>query len=82
MAILSAPTIIISIDNSVDISIFYGINEEEEQEDFKLLPEISSNVAVDAVVCIPNNKDDIYTLKKYHQPHLNLVLPPPELVTS
>jgi len=32
MAVISAPSIIMSIDDSIDITFFYGENEEEEKE--------------------------------------------------
>ena len=37
MALISAPTIILSFDDSVDVSNFYSINEEEENENLKLV---------------------------------------------
>ncbi|NNL82729.1 MAG: hypothetical protein HKP28_05030, partial [Winogradskyella sp.] len=37
MAFIAAPTIIASIDDSVDISLFFSVNEEEESGNFKLI---------------------------------------------
>lgn len=75
---ICAPTIIISCDDSADISAFFGMNEEEEQEGVKLLfdksPEELEDVSIDI-----NKKEYIgYTAKEYYIPHLNLISPPPE----
>ena len=79
MLIISAPTIIASVDDSIDISALIDLNEEEEQEDIKLL--LDFNLEIDAVTvaetldlgCIT------YTSKTYSKPHLHLILPPPEM---
>lgn len=73
---ICAPIIIISCDDSADISAFFGMNEEEE--DTKVLfdksPEELEYVSIDIY-----KKEYIgYTAKKYYIPHLNLISPPPE----
>jgi len=75
---ICAPTIIISCDDTADISAFFGMNEEEEQEDIKLLFDPSyeelESLSVDS-----NTKEYIvYTSNEYYKPHLNLISPPPE----
>lgn len=78
MLIISAPTIIISIDSSHDTSILFDFNEEEEKEGVKLLLEYTSQ-ELDYCFFDKNNSDCAnYTFKKYTRPHLNLVFPPPD----
>ncbi|GAB5564817.1 MAG: hypothetical protein Wins2KO_18800 [Winogradskyella sp.] len=81
MAIVSAPTIILSIDDSVDTTILYGCNEEEELEDFELLFEMTSIITLDTFTTKFDGTRDAYSQKNYLQPHLNLVLPPPEFLS-
>lgn len=79
MAIISAPTIITSFDDSVDLSCFFNMNEEEEEsESLKLLFESHLDPSEDYFVL--KTRDSIlgYTFKTYPKPHLNLVFPPPE----
>lgn len=78
MLINSAPTIIISLDNSIDTSILMGLGEEEEKEDMKLLIELTSEEPEDTSVEHFNLVDVDYTSKTYIKPHLNLIFPPPE----
>ena len=73
---ICAPTIIISCDDSADISTFFGMNEEEE--DTKVLFDKSPEELEDLSIDI-NKKEYIgYTAKEYYIPHLNLISPPPE----
>ena len=78
MAIISAPSVIMSIDDSIDTTYIFGENEEEEKECFKLLFEITPQVSGNYFVDIINTNNDCYTFKKYSKPHLNLISPPPE----
>jgi hypothetical protein len=78
MAIISAPSIIMSFDDSIDITCFYGENEEEEKESFKLLFEINSANLEDCLVYDSAEFDNKLVFKLYSKPHLNLILPPPE----
>ena len=80
MAIISAPSIIMSVDDSIDITFFYGENEEEEKENFKLLFEMSSLSLEDCVIITSDANATIYTFKSYPKPQLNLILPPPEFI--
>jgi hypothetical protein len=80
VALLSAPTIILSFDSSVDVSSFYNINEEEENENLKLL---FKDVLDDSEFFILTYTDLSlvrYPFKSYSNPHLNLIIPPPELI--
>ena len=78
MLINSAPTIIMSMDDSIDSSILLDRGEEEEKEDIKLLFEITSEEWDDTSLDRFNIDIVGYTSKKYLKPHLNLIFPPPE----
>ncbi len=79
MAIISAPTIVTSIDDSVDVSCFFGIGEEEESENLKLLFENNIEFSDDHHFVIKTRDNLIgYKFKTYPKPHLNLISPPPE----
>lgn len=79
-ALITAPTIVSAIDDSVDISIFYSI-AEEENENLKLpFPDNSFNDFV-KVFKIESNKYLGYCFKNYPKPHLNLISPPPEFIS-
>ncbi len=77
MSTTSAPTIIISLDNTIDISILFGLGEEEEKEDMKLLFELASEELEDTSLYHLSIDIVAYTSKKYLKPHLNLIFPPP-----
>ena len=80
LGIIVTPTIIITVDDTVDISSFYGMGEEEESEEFKLVLHLEDfkNEANEIIFnIIPFNK---HRVKTYSKPHLNLVSPPPEFI--
>ena len=79
MAITSAPTIIASVDNTIDISSFYGLNEEEENEEFKLLINIDELNEGHPIKEFSDALNIGYRFKSYSKPHPNPILPPPEL---
>lgn len=78
MFIISAPTIIVSMDKSFDTTIFFDVNEEEEKDGVKLLFEIASQEIESFDQEILNSERDEYTFKKYSKPHINLIFPPPD----
>jgi len=80
MAIIAVPSVLKAMDNSIDISCFYGENEEEEKEGLKLLFEIKSQNSEDFFTNISSLDDVVYTFKAYQKPHLNIVFPPPEMI--
>ena len=79
MALISAPTIILSFDDSVDVSSFYNVNEEEEENSKLLFQEISVP-SEDTLTANTRAQLIGYTFKKYPKPHLNLISPPPEFI--
>lgn len=76
LALISAPSIIIAIDDSVDISIFYSIAEEETSKIKIQSPQDFNHT--NNILALDNLDDIAYFFKKYPKPHLNLISPPPE----
>ncbi|WP_299108822.1 hypothetical protein [uncultured Winogradskyella sp.] len=80
MGLISAPTIILSIDDSVDVTCFYSITEEEENHAEKLIFE-KINLDTASLFEDHTNTNHIgYTFKNYPIPHLNLISPPPDFI--
>jgi len=84
VAFLAAPTIIKLIDNSVDVSIFYSSSSQEEEKgveknnDIEIL--LTSFISSDLNSFSTENENSLeYCFKTYPKPHLNLIIPPPEL---
>lgn len=79
---LTAPTVIVMIDDSIDISSFYASSEEEEKGSEKnkekelLFFELDTTDLDFASSEVENNLG--YYFKNYPKPHLNLISPPPE----
>ncbi len=77
LALITAPSIIVAMDDSVDVSVFYSLSEEEETKNLNLV--IVSQSIEDAYLDNLNNTKHLgYHYKIYPKPHLNLVSPPPE----
>ena len=77
LAFVTAPTIIIAVDNTVDVSIFYGVTEEES-ENLKLPFPDNSFKGLESLVILDSKENSGYFFKNYPKPHLNLISPPPE----
>lgn len=82
MVLITAPSIIVAIDDSIDVSIFYGCTEEEEKENeniktFELLFSEEGNNRF-PFSNFSQLKSLVYLFNDYSKPHLNLVSPPPE----
>lgn len=85
LAFLIAPTVIILIDNKVDVSIFYTCNEEEEKkgQEKEKDKELLCYEFLKSIHYIDVNETELdlaYFSKKYKKPHLYLISPPPELI--
>ncbi len=80
ITITCAPTIIASLDNSIDTSVLFGLNEEEEIEDAKLLFEVMYFNNLDFDIDFSYTDEDFYTYKKYAKPYLNIIFPPPDKI--
>jgi hypothetical protein len=78
LALVATPSIIIALDDTADISMFYSIAEEEETSKIKIQsPQELNNT--EQVLPFGNFISIEYFFKKYPKPHLNLISPPPEL---
>lgn len=83
VALLVAPTVIILVDDSIDVSAFYASTEEEEKgieksKDKEVFFSEYNIIESDFVLNETENNVQYY-FKKYAKPHLNLISPPPEL---
>lgn len=84
LVFLVAPTVIVIVDDSIDISVFYSASEDEEKGSEK--NKNSEVIFLDADTSEPhitsnNTKNNIgYYFKTYTRPHLNLVSPPPKFI--
>ncbi|WP_104735220.1 hypothetical protein [Hanstruepera ponticola] len=79
LAFITAPTIIIAVDNSVDVSIFYSVTEEEN-ENLKLPFPDNSFKGIENLSFKDSKENLGYYFKNYPKPHLNLISPPPERI--
>ncbi|SFW54340.1 hypothetical protein SAMN05660313_02294 [Cellulophaga fucicola] len=77
VAFLSAPTIIKMVNDSIDISVFYSISEEEEGHSAKKFLTADNFSDIDISFVEKKNKQE-YSSKKYPRPLINLVSPPPD----
>jgi len=80
---VAMPTILVIVDDTIDISIVFSDSEEEEKGSEKEL-DIKFPLAVVKINeehsifrAIENNLGCFH--KKYAKPHLNIILPPPDL---
>ena len=79
---IAVPTIVIIVDNTVDVSIVFSASEEEEKGNEKhldvelLFSNLKDNEVNSTLTSSENNLE--YYYKKYPKPHLNLIFPPPE----
>lgn len=83
LSFLVTPSIIVVLDDSIDISLFYTVLEEEENgveknkiDEVLILPRDTSE---SFFVSKKTNYHTAYFFKKYQKPHLNLISPPPDL---
>lgn len=83
LVFLVAPTIIVIVDDSIDISMFYSTSEEEEKgsEKNKNSEIVFSDMDTYESDFLSNNTENNtgYYFKNYQKPHLNLISPPPDL---
>jgi hypothetical protein len=76
------PTIIMMVDDSIDISIIYSTSEEEERGHEKQIDKeiLFSNLKTNETDLVINYTENNvgYCSKKYAKPHLNHISPPPQ----
>ena len=81
LGLISAPTLIIAFDDSVDVSVFYSISEEEEETKNLKLVVLEIDTEDNLSEFTSNNRSLDYFFKTYPKPHLNLISPPPEFIS-
>ncbi|WP_452220086.1 hypothetical protein [Lacinutrix salivirga] len=79
MATIIAPSIILTVDDTVDVSVFYSITEEENKSVELMYFENTKDS--DGILVFENKIHFEYYYKKYSKPHLNIIFPPPEFLS-
>lgn len=84
MGFVLAPSVIVIIDDTIDVSFFYTSAGEEEDkglEKNKDLEVMFLDMAINQTDFVSDDKEHNtrYIFKTYQKPHLNLVSPPPQL---
>ncbi|WP_299249112.1 hypothetical protein [uncultured Lacinutrix sp.] len=80
LAIITAPSIIMILDDTVDISVFYSLSEEEEEIKHAKLLFSDNEEDLDYLRSILKTNNLCYFFKNYSKPHLNLISPPPDFI--
>lgn len=83
LATIITPSIVIAIDDSIDISLLIDISEEEEEKGNEKNKElevfvVDSNLVAEDISSKSNQENLGYCYKNYPKPDLNLIFPPPE----
>ncbi|MEH6536983.1 MAG: hypothetical protein V7719_11350 [Psychroserpens sp.] len=86
LSLVTAPTIVMAIDDTIDISFFYDISEEEEEKGNENNKEfekfvVDLEIEIESFITSNNREHLGYTFKTYPKPHLNLISPPPEFIS-
>ena len=83
MVSVTAPSIVLIIDDSMDVSFFYDLSEEEEEKgneknkEFEIIV-LTTPAVADDYFTSENEENLGHHFKSYSKPHLNLLSPPPE----
>jgi len=85
LSLVMAPTLIMAIDHSIDISYIYDLSEEEEEKGKENTKEFEKfitdfDIEMASFITLDKNEKLEYTFKTYQKPHLNFISPPPELI--
>jgi len=85
MATIIIPSVLVFVDDTIDITFLLDTSEEEEEkgkEKNKELEVFVVEYSTDSDSIFYSEKEDNleYTYKKYPKPHLNLIFPPPEFI--
>jgi len=80
-----APSVMVFMEDSIDVSVFFDVSEEEEEKSSEKNKELESffaenNLSLDDFLIQDKTKITRYYFKKYPKPHLNLIFPPPEFI--
>ncbi|MFT4698530.1 MAG: hypothetical protein ACI9SJ_001680 [Flavobacteriaceae bacterium] len=82
LLVIVAPTVLVIVDNTFDISILYSSIEEEKGNekhlDIESFLSKEKTIESDLVFALAENNIG-YFYKMYPKPHLNVISPPPDL---
>lgn len=84
LAFLAAPSVIVLVDDSIDVSMFYASSEEEEKgseknKDIEVL--FTDGIGNELVFNSKQTSNNLgYFFKNYPKPQLNLISPPPQQI--
>jgi len=81
VALISAPSVIMTVDDSIDTTCFFSISEEEDTHSVKILFDKNHQTSEYFFENEYNTNHVEYTFKNYSKPHLNLVFPPPDSIS-
>ena len=79
------PSIIVLVDDSIDISVFYKSSSEEEEKSNEKNKDIEKlffdHPYPETVFSRFNPEYELeYFFNTYYKPHLNIISPPPEVI--
>lgn len=74
------PTLVVALDDTVDVLMLFSVNEEEESSKSKTFEVVhtSEDDECDVLQGLKVKVNSKYCFKNYSKPHLNLISPPPE----
>ncbi|MBQ0768777.1 MAG: hypothetical protein KBT58_05760 [Bizionia sp.] len=77
---LMMPTLVVALDDTVDVLMLFSVNEEEESSKSKTFEVVhtSEDDECDILQGLKVKVNSKYCFKNYSKPHLNLISPPPE----
>lgn len=79
---ITAPTIIMVVDSTIDLSVIFSISEEEEknnEEGLNIQIYFTSTILNQSQLFLTTTENNlVYFVKKYTKPHLNIISPPPD----
>lgn len=75
---ITAPIVVI-LDDSNDVSYFFSMSEEEKVNEVKVFLSTNSNDSIDFSLS-KRTMEKEYHLKKYSNPDLNTLSPPPDFL--
>jgi len=81
LGIISVPSIIVVIDDSINISLVPSTSEEEKGNEKHVDIEVfvSKGKANESYLALDSSENNLgYYNKKYPKPHLNFISPPPQ----
>ncbi|OIQ17765.1 MAG: hypothetical protein BM549_12415 [Lacinutrix sp. MedPE-SW] len=80
LAIITAPSIITIIDDTADVSVFYSLSEEEEENACFKMVITKTTEDNNSFFNTLQSANLGYYYKTYPKPHLNFTAPPPDFI--